>query len=79
MVLGSLGFLRGFTSGGVAAAAAPVLQFSVRGRLVAPARLFRLLRRGITGARRLLAFALFPIVASTELCCLLVGQVVLPS
>jgi hypothetical protein len=61
------------------AAPAPVLQVSVRGRLVAPTRLFRFLRRGITGARRLLAFALLPIVASAELCCLLVGQGVLPS
>jgi hypothetical protein len=66
------------TSIGVAAPAS-VLQVSVRGRLVAPARLFRFLGRGITGARRLLAFALFPIVASAELCCLLVGQDVLPS
>jgi hypothetical protein len=64
------------TSSGVAAPA-PVLQVSVRGRLVAPARLFRFLGRGITGARRLLAFALFPIVASAELCRLLVGQGVL--
>jgi hypothetical protein len=66
------------TSIGVAAPAS-VLQVSVRGRLVAPARLFRFLGRGITGARRLLAFALFPIVASAELCCLLVGQDVLAS
>jgi hypothetical protein len=65
------------TSIGVAAPAS-VLQISVRGRLLAPARLFRFLGRGITGARRLLAFALFPIVASAELCCLLVGQDVLP-
>ena len=65
------------TSIGVAAPAS-VLQVSVRGRLVAPARLFRFLGRGITGARRLLAFALFPIVASAELGCLLVGQDVLP-
>jgi hypothetical protein len=61
------------------AALASVLQVSIRGRLVAPARLFRFLGRGITGARRLLAFALFPIVASAELCCLFVGQDVLPS
>jgi hypothetical protein len=61
------------------AALASVLRVSVRGRLVAPARLFRFLGRGITGARRLLAFALFPIVASAELCCLFVGQDVLPS
>jgi hypothetical protein len=66
------------TSSGVGALG-PVLQVSVRGRLVAPARLFRFLGRGITGARRLLAFALFPIVASAKLCCLLVGQDVLPS
>jgi hypothetical protein len=61
------------------AAPASFLQVTVRGRLVAPARLFRFLGRGITVARRLLAFALFPIVASAELCCLLVGQGVLPS
>jgi hypothetical protein len=66
------------TASGGAAARASVLQVSVRGRLVAPARLFRFLGRGITGARRLLAFALFSIVASAELCCLLVGQGVLP-
>jgi hypothetical protein len=66
------------TSIGVAAPAS-VLGVSVRGRLFAPARLFRFLGRGITGARRLLAFALFPIVASAELCCLLLGQDVLPS
>jgi hypothetical protein len=66
------------TSSGVAALG-PVLLVSVRGRLVAPARLFRFLGRGITGARRLLAFALFSIVASAELCCLLLGQDVLRS
>src|SRR4051794_22443838 len=59
------------------AAPGPVLQVSVRRRLVAPARFLRLLCRGIAGARRLLTFALLAIVASTELCCLLVGQGVL--
>jgi hypothetical protein len=66
------------TSSGVGALG-PVLRVSVRGRLVAPARLFRFLGRGITGARRLLAFALFSIVASAELCCVLVSQDVLSS
>ena len=66
------------TSSGVGALG-PVLQVSVRGRLVAPARLFRFLGRGITGARRLVAFALFSIVASAELCCVLVSQGVLSS
>lgn len=59
------------------AAPAPVLHVPVRRRLVAPARLFGLLRRGIPGTRRLLACALLPIVASPELRCLLVGQGVL--
>jgi hypothetical protein len=63
----------------VVVAPASGLQVTVRGRFVAPARLFRFLGRGSTGARRFLAFALFPVVASPELCCLLVGQDVLPS
>jgi hypothetical protein len=62
-----------------AGAPIPVLQVSVRRRLAASACLFRFLGRRITGARRLLAFALLPILASAQLCGLLVCQGVLPS
>ena len=50
------------------------LVLSVAGRLIASAGLLGLLGRGVTGTLRLLAFALFPIVAPAKLRCLLVSH-----
>ena len=48
----------------------------LRVRGVAPAERFRVLRRGIARPRDLLALALFPVLASAPLRCLLLGQAV---